>query len=69
MRIGIAAGSMKLPWPVLLCCSYNPTMIATSEKSLVLIAVMVVVAIGKEFENGEHLETNFGVESIRSKTV
>jgi hypothetical protein len=28
---------------------------------------MVVLAIGKDFENGEHLEMIFGVGSIRSK--
>lgn len=39
----------------------------TTAKSAVLIAEMVVEAIGKDFENGEHLEMIFGVESIRSK--
>ena len=39
----------------------------TIDKSVVLIAVMLVEAIGKDFENGEHLEMIFGVERIRSK--
>lgn len=60
---------MKLPLLllVLLCCKYIPIAMPTTAKSAVLIAEMVVEAIGKDFENGEHLEMIFGVESIRSK--
>lgn len=39
----------------------------TIEQRVVLIAVMLVEVIGKDFENGEHLEIIFGVERIRSK--
>ena len=61
-RIGIEAGSMKLPLPMLLCCRFIPCVFKVIDNALVEMAVMVVEAIGKDFENGEHLEMIFGVE-------